>query len=135
MRELSLHILDLVENSVRAGASVIFIGITVDSVRDLLEISVEDNGPGFGVPVEMAFDPFYTTKEGKKTGLGLSLFRERSSEQAAACGRERLIVLAGRRYGRRCSLAMLIEARWGIWPVSMAGHGMHQSGNRFSEFH
>ena len=75
MRELSLHILDLVENSVRAGASVIGIGIAVDSVRDSLVISVEDNGPGFGVPVETAFDPFYTTKEGKKMGLGLSLFR------------------------------------------------------------
>jgi hypothetical protein len=75
MRELSLHILDLVENSVRAGASVIFIGITVDSVKDLLGIVVEDNGPGFGVPTEKAFDPFYTTKKGKSTGLGLSLFR------------------------------------------------------------
>ncbi|HEY5141563.1 MAG TPA: ATP-binding protein [Methylococcales bacterium] len=75
MRELSLHILDLVENSVRAGASVICVGIAVDSVSDSLVISVEDNGPGFGVPAETAFDPFYTTKEGKKMGLGLSLFR------------------------------------------------------------
>jgi signal transduction histidine kinase len=75
MRELSLHILDLVENSVRAGASVVYIGVTVDSVKDSLGIVVEDNGPGFGVPVETAFDPFYTTKEGKKMGLGLSLFR------------------------------------------------------------
>ena len=76
MRELSLHILDLVENSVRAGASAILISIAVDSKKDVLEISVEDNGPGFEVPPEKAFDPFYTTKEGKKTGLGLSLFRE-----------------------------------------------------------
>jgi signal transduction histidine kinase len=75
LRELSLHILDLIENSVRAGASVVFIDVTADSTADLLHICVEDNGPGFGVPVETAFDPFYTTKEGKKMGLGLSLFR------------------------------------------------------------
>jgi sensor histidine kinase regulating citrate/malate metabolism len=75
MRELSLHILDLVENSIRAGASLVFIGITVESEKNFLEIRVEDNGPGFDVPEEKAFDPFYTTKEGKKTGLGLSLFR------------------------------------------------------------
>jgi hypothetical protein len=75
MRELSLHILDLAENSIRAGASIVFIGITTDSEKDLLQVSVEDNGPGFCVPVETAFDPFYTTKMGKKMGLGLSLFR------------------------------------------------------------
>jgi signal transduction histidine kinase len=75
MRELSLHILDLVENSMRAGASVVFIAITVERAKDTLRISVEDNGPGFGVPVETAFDPFYTTKAGKKMGQGLSLYR------------------------------------------------------------
>jgi hypothetical protein len=76
MRELSLHILDLVENSIRAQATAVLISITVDQKRDVLEIGIEDNGPGFGVRQETAFDPFYTTKDGKKTGLGLSLFRE-----------------------------------------------------------
>ena len=76
MRELSLHILDLVENSIRAQATAILISITVDKKKDSLEISIEDNGPGFDIAEEKAFDPFYTTKDGKKTGLGLSLFRE-----------------------------------------------------------
>jgi signal transduction histidine kinase len=92
MRELSLHILDLIENSVRAGASTVAIEITADRVRDSLCICVEDNGPGFGVPVETAFDPFYTTKEGKNTGLGLSLFRgavERAGGNAWAGKSER----------------------------------------------
>jgi anti-sigma regulatory factor (Ser/Thr protein kinase) len=75
MRDLSLHILDLIENSIRAGASIVSISVAQDPAKDLLEISVEDNGRGFSVPAEVATDPFYTTKEGKRTGLGLSLFR------------------------------------------------------------
>lgn len=76
MRDFSLHILDLIENSVRAGASAVTVSIREDSDRDLLEIAVEDNGPGLPVEPEKAADPFYTTKSGKRTGLGLSLFRE-----------------------------------------------------------
>ena len=76
MRELSLHVLDLVENSVRAGAGVIAVGVEEQPDRDLLEITVEDDGPGLAVDSEQALDPFYTTKEGKRTGLGLSLFRQ-----------------------------------------------------------
>jgi hypothetical protein len=82
MRELSLHILDLVENSVRAGASAISISITADSEKDIMQIDVEDNGPGFDVPAQKAFDPFYTTKEGKKLGLGLSLFSQAAQRAA-----------------------------------------------------
>ncbi|MCX7806361.1 MAG: ATP-binding protein [Planctomycetota bacterium] len=76
MRDLSLHILDLIENSIRAGASIISISVSQDPARDLMEISVEDNGRGLSVPTDVATDPFYTTKEGKRVGLGLSLLRE-----------------------------------------------------------
>lgn len=76
MRELSLHVLDLVENSVRAGAGVVAVAVEEQPDRDLLAISVEDDGPGLAVEPEQALDPFYTTKEGKRTGLGLSLFRQ-----------------------------------------------------------
>lgn len=80
MRELSLHILDLMENAIRAGASVISVTVTEDHARDILEIIVEDNGPGLDIPFEVAIDPFYTTKHGKKTGLGLSLLRFRAEQ-------------------------------------------------------
>ncbi|MCX7032185.1 MAG: ATP-binding protein [Spirochaetes bacterium] len=76
MRELSLHVLDLVENSLRAGAGVVAVGVEEQPDRDLLAISVEDDGPGLPVTPEQALDPFFTTKEGKRTGLGLSLFRQ-----------------------------------------------------------
>ena len=75
MREFSLHILDLVENSIRAGASIVAIAITEDTRGDRLDISVEDNGKGLEVGPERVVDPFYTTKGGKSTGFGLSLFR------------------------------------------------------------
>jgi hypothetical protein len=76
LRELSLHVLDLVENSIRAGAGVVHVEVEEQPDRDLLALSVEDDGPGLAVEPEQALDPFYTTKEGKRTGLGLSLFRQ-----------------------------------------------------------
>lgn len=76
MRELSLHLLDLIENSIRAQASVISVSVEADPKTDTLRLAVEDNGTGLKVTPEEALDPFYTTKSGKRTGLGLSLFRE-----------------------------------------------------------
>lgn len=81
MRELSLHILDVIENSIRAGASIISVTLRENQHSDLLEIVVEDNGPGMAVSPDQAVNPFFTTKDGKKTGLGLSLFQA-ASEQA-----------------------------------------------------
>jgi hypothetical protein len=77
LRELSLHILDLIENSVRAGATLVAVTVEEEPEWDMLRIEVEDNGPGLPVPAETATDPFYTTKEGKRLGLGLALFRFR----------------------------------------------------------
>jgi len=84
LRELSLHVLDLVENAIRAGAAVIAVSVEEDPEGDTLTLAVEDDGPGLPVPAHVATDPFYTTKEGKKTGLGLSLLKFRT-EQAGGC--------------------------------------------------
>jgi anti-sigma regulatory factor (Ser/Thr protein kinase) len=81
MRELSHHILDLIENSVHAGASVMCVSVIEDRREDTLKIILEDNGPGLSVAPEVATGPFYTTSQGKRTGLGLSLFRA-AAEQA-----------------------------------------------------
>jgi anti-sigma regulatory factor (Ser/Thr protein kinase) len=96
MRDLSLHILDLVENSIRAEATTVWVTVAEDEREDLLTIVVEDNGPGLNVPPEVALNPFYTTKEGKRVGLGLSLFQE-AAEQAGGrltLGRSKLGGLA-----------------------------------------
>jgi len=76
MHDLSLYILEMVENSLRAGAGTVAVRVWIEPSRDELSIVVEDDGPGLDVSPEQATDPFFTTKTGKKTGLGLPLFRE-----------------------------------------------------------
>ncbi|MBN2417165.1 ATP-binding protein [bacterium] len=77
MIELSLHIMDIVENSVRAGADVVAVSVDIDTAEDTLVIGIVDNGSGMNdAMIERALDPFVTTKPGKRTGLGLSLLRE-----------------------------------------------------------
>lgn len=80
MRDISLHILDLMENSIRAGASVIAVSVEEEPAHDSLVLCVEDNGPGLPVDESTAVDPFFTTKEGQRTGLGLSLLKFRAEQ-------------------------------------------------------
>jgi hypothetical protein len=89
LREIALHILDLVENSVRAGAGIVEVSVEEQPGTDTISVSVEDDGPGLDVPVETAVDPFFTTKEGKKTGLGLSLLKHRAEQAGGSFRLER----------------------------------------------
>jgi len=76
MRELSLHVLDLVENSLEAGASLVEVCITEDSVHNRLVIEVADNGRGIATDaVSRVADPFYTTRTTRSVGLGIPLLR------------------------------------------------------------
>lgn len=77
MEDLSLHILDIAENSINAGATSIRIIIREDGVSDVLTIEIEDNGAGMTPgELEMASDPFYTTRTTRRVGLGLPLLDE-----------------------------------------------------------
>ena len=76
MRELALHLLDIMENSVRAGARRVRVSIVLDDQKKCLALRVDDDGPGLPVNHDAALNPFFTTKSGKRTGLGLSLFQE-----------------------------------------------------------
>ncbi|UCE22423.1 MAG: ATP-binding protein [Candidatus Aminicenantes bacterium] len=77
MRDLSLHILDIVENSVAASADKVEIRISEDQKKDLLSIKIIDNGVGMDKDtVEKALDPFYTSKTVRRFGLGLPLLSE-----------------------------------------------------------
>ncbi|MFO7152824.1 MAG: ATP-binding protein [Bacillota bacterium] len=83
MKELSLHVLDIVENSLRAGATEVEIKIVEDSEEDLLSIEVKDNGSGMDEEtVKKVIDPFFTTRTERKVGLGIPLL----SQAAKAAG-------------------------------------------------
>ena len=77
MPELALHILDLVQNSVSAGATRIVVTVWYDTARDTLLISIEDDGKG--MPPELlkrVESPFTTTRTTRKVGLGIPLFKQ-----------------------------------------------------------
>lgn len=76
MRELSLHVLDLMQNSVEAGASRVRVTVIEDESSDLLQIEVEDDGQGMSPDMaQRALDPFVTTRTTRKVGLGLPLLK------------------------------------------------------------
>ncbi len=75
MKEISLHILDVVQNSLEAGATRVTIDVNEDRASDILSVAIADNGRG--MPPELAArvtDPFVTTRKTRRVGLGLPLF-------------------------------------------------------------
>lgn len=74
MEDLSLHLLDVAQNAVEAGATRVEISVEEHLDRDLLVIEVRDNGRGMDKDtVARVTDPFYTTRTTRRVGLGLSL--------------------------------------------------------------
>jgi anti-sigma regulatory factor (Ser/Thr protein kinase) len=77
MLELALHILDIAENSIRAGAKTVFLDITEDRMKDRLAIEIRDDGTGMDeATLKKAMDPFYTSKKVRRVGLGLPMLAE-----------------------------------------------------------
>ncbi len=81
MKDLSLHILDIAHNSVRAKATNVIIGIVKKQSNDELIITVEDNGCGM-TPEQLSnvTDPFFTSRTTRKVGLGIPLLKQRCEE-------------------------------------------------------
>lgn len=76
MQEISLNVLDLAQNSISAGATLIEIGIDEDPEADRLTVTVKDNGRGMTkAQLAAADDPFFTTRTTRKVGLGIPLFK------------------------------------------------------------
>lgn len=81
MRDLALHILDLVQNSVEAGADSVWLSVIEDHSLDLLTIRVVDNGRGMNEETcQRVSDPFYTTRSTRRVGLGLPLIQMSTSQ-------------------------------------------------------
>ncbi len=74
MKEISLNILDIAENSVKAGATLT--EIYVDEIGDELTLTIKDDGCGMDEEtVKSVTDPFYTTRKTRKVGLGIPLLK------------------------------------------------------------
>jgi hypothetical protein len=76
MEDISLYILDLVQNSIAAAATVVEILIIEDVQNDKLILCIKDNGVGMDSQLaKKVTDPFYTTRTTRKVGLGLSFIQ------------------------------------------------------------
>ncbi len=81
MEDLSLHILDIAENSIAAAAKTIEIIIDEDREKDLLTIEIKDDGKGMDQKtLKKALDPFFTTRKTRRVGLGLSFLAQAAEE-------------------------------------------------------
>lgn len=80
MEDISLHILDIAENSIRADAKCVTIIVVRDEKSDLLRVEVIDDGKGMDAETLASVrDPFFTTKH-KKTGLGIPLLTQAAEQ-------------------------------------------------------
>ena len=76
MRELSLNILDIAQNSITANASLITVEVAENTVDHSLLIGIYDNGKGMSEEqVKSVIDPFFTTRTTRKVGMGIPLFK------------------------------------------------------------
>ncbi len=77
MKEISLHILDLAQNAITAGARHICIDVEESSAEDLLTVRIADDGCGMSAEQALRVqDPFVTSRSTRKVGLGIPMFRE-----------------------------------------------------------
>lgn len=76
MTEISLNVLDVAENSIRAKANLVKIDVNVDTVKDRLTIIITDNGCGMTEEqITHVEDPFFTTRTTRPVGLGVPFFK------------------------------------------------------------
>lgn len=85
MEDLSLHILDIAENSIAAGAKKIEIKIMEERKKDLLTIEITDDGKGMDEKaLKNVLDPFFTTRNTRRVGLGLPLLAQSAEESGGS---------------------------------------------------
>ena len=94
MNDLSMHILDIIQNSISAGATRVRLMVDEDPGADLLAIAIEDNGRGMTPEqVSRLSDPFFTSRTTRKVGMGIPLLKQ-TAEQCG--GHVRVISEPGR---------------------------------------
>jgi Histidine kinase-, DNA gyrase B-, and HSP90-like ATPase len=77
VKDISYHILDIVQNSLHAGATDISVNLTENTADCKLILEISDNGCGMTAEeLKKVIDPFFTTSVTKKVGLGLPLLKQ-----------------------------------------------------------
>ena len=81
MKDLSMHIMDILQNSTRAGATEVTLEVLEDAAADTLTIRFIDNGCGMDAEtVQKVINPFFTTRTTRKVGLGLPLLKQNTEQ-------------------------------------------------------
>jgi hypothetical protein len=77
MKDLSMHIMDIAQNSISANADLIEVEITENAETDLYQIVISDNGKGMTAEyTARVTDPYVTSRKTRKVGLGLPLLKQ-----------------------------------------------------------
>lgn len=86
MKDLSYHILDIVQNSLNAGAQRVEIDLWEETLTGRLTLKINDNGRGMDAEMlKRITDPFFTTSVTKKVGLGLPLLKQNAELTGGSC--------------------------------------------------
>ena len=81
MKDISMHIMDILQNSIRAQADRVELNVTEDHAADTLTLEFIDNGTGMSKEtLEKVLNPFFTTRTTRKVGLGLSLLKQNAEQ-------------------------------------------------------
>lgn len=81
MKDLASHIMDIVQNSIRAQATRIEIEVTEDHGKDCFTIKIRDNGTGMDeATLARVCDPFFTSRTVRKVGLGIPLLQQNAEQ-------------------------------------------------------
>ena len=85
MNDLSLHVIDIIQNSISAGASLIKLTVGEKSSENLLFIEIEDNGKGMTPEQVNSLDnPFFTSRTTRRVGMGIPLFRDSARQSGGS---------------------------------------------------
>ena len=84
MRDLSLHLLDLAQNSITAGANLVTVRMTLED-SGMLTMELEDDGKGMSPELlARVTSPFATTRTTRKVGLGIPMMKENAEKAGGA---------------------------------------------------
>lgn len=85
MNDLSLHIIDILQNSISAGATLVTLRVEEDRAADRMCITIADNGRGMTPEqVSKLSDPFFTSRTTRRVGMGIPLFRQTAEQSGGA---------------------------------------------------